>query len=187
MFKDRCTISMARKIKRMPEREGSPDLNNGKSRTTMKARGGKAQTRLSGRGHVFSKTGDAALPGKEKLRLFLLSIIALVGLACSQQPSESNARQLLESYLKRQVAPSEVQVVSLHKTDGLAETENGAKYYTMDYQADVVFPKGHSEMTTYKAGEGYKEDGRLRFVRTENGWRLLERQVFAHRNLGKDR
>ncbi len=75
----------------------------------------------------------------------------------------------------------EVQVLSLNKIDGLAEVKDGAKYYTMDYQAEIVFPQGGSYWVSpqpYKAGKGYTEYGRLRFVKTENGWRLLEQQRF---------
>ena len=58
--------------------------------------------------------------------------------------------------------------------------ENGAKYYTMEYQAEVVFPKGYHGYALYgatltcKAAQGFKENGRLRFVRTENGWKLVD-------------
>src|SRR4051794_34184842 len=67
-----------------------------------------------------------------KFRLVFLCVMVLASLACSQKPSESDARQMLESYLRERLDSDTVQVVSLHKTDGLAEVDKGAKYYTMD-------------------------------------------------------
>jgi hypothetical protein len=124
--------------------------------------------------------GDVVPIGRSKNFIFL-SAIALAVIACSQRPSESDARQMLEAYYRKRFGSgAEVQVANLKKTDGLAEVEKGAKYYTMEYQGEVVFPKGYNGYTLYggsltcKAAQGYKENGRLRFVRTENGWKLVD-------------
>lgn len=107
-----------------------------------------------------------------KLRPLFLSVVALASIACSPRPSESDARQMLESYLGKSYKEGVVRVVRLRKTDGLAEVENGGNYYTMDYEAEIVFPRGFMQ-GDYKAGEGYTRKGTLRFVRTEKGWRLV--------------
>ena len=107
----------------------------------------------------------------------LLSLIALSGLGCTPKVSESEARELLEAYRSERAPGTEVQIVSLHKTDGLAEVEKGANYYTMEYELEVVYSKEHQWIATgepYKAGEVYKETGRIYCVKTEKGWKLLD-------------
>lgn len=121
--------------------------------------------------------------GSGKLAPLILSIMALAVAACSPKPSESEAHQVLESRLKESYTRTsmgsgevDVRVVKFSKTDGLAKVKDGAKYYTMEYQAEIVFPKGYKSgfsTSDYKAGEGYTTNGRLEFVRTENGWRLV--------------
>lgn len=113
---------------------------------------------------------------KRSLRILLLLVIVLLtGMSCAQRPTEPDARQALEEHRKAQFG-TEVQVVSLHKTDGLAEEEDGAKYYTMEYEAEIVYPKGYEffSLFHYKAGTHYKEDGRIKFLKTEKGWRPVD-------------
>ena len=110
-----------------------------------------------------------------KAKFVLLNLIALIGLGCTPKVSESEARKLVEGYRRSE----NMQIVSLHKTDGLAEVENGANYYTMEYKLEVVYPKGYeSPGTSFKAGEVYKETGRIHCVRTENGWKVLDLRVW---------
>jgi len=119
-----------------------------------------------------------------KFRLLVLSVIALVGLACSQKPSESDAREKLEAYYVEKLGPAAgVQIVNFKKTDGLSEVENGAQYYTMDYQAEAVVNNGVEYQ--FKAGEGFKQEGKLRFVRSEKGWRLVDQRTVSYEMLPK--
>jgi len=118
---------------------------------------------------------------KKQLRRLTLGIIILVSMGCSSRPSESDANAMLDSYWKQQMRgyeDVEVQVVNFRKTNGLAEIKDGAKYYTMDYQAEVIFPKGNRHLggDDYKPGEGFLEKGNLRFVKTEEGWRLVDKE-----------
>jgi len=107
---------------------------------------------------------------------------------CSQKPSESDGREFLESYVRKQLDgyqdTIDVKVVNFKKTDGLSEIEDGAKHYTMEYQADVIFPRGNSHWGSgYKAGEGYRERGRLQFVKFEEGWRLVDQRAYESHHL----
>lgn len=107
------------------------------------------------------------------MRYLILTVIALAGLSCSRSPGESDARKMLESNLRDRYG-SDVQILNLQKTDGLAEEENGARYYKWWYQVEFDHTQGLQDK------QHYKQAGFLRFVKTEQGWRLVEE---VHDNL----
>lgn len=69
--------------------------------------------------------------------LFVIAAaIALVG--CSDTPSESDARQKLESKIQQQ-SNGLIKLVSFQKTDGQMQEMMGMKAYEMSYAGEVEF------------------------------------------------
>ena len=65
--------------------------------------------------HVLDRKGDVVPIARSKILTFL-SVIALAGTACSQRPSESDARQMLQVYYRERFGSvTEVQVANLKK------------------------------------------------------------------------
>lgn len=105
-------------------------------------------------------------------------------------PSEASARAYYESEFKELIDPGTLKITSFKKTNGMKSGEGGEETYDLEYAAELEFPKGwmphcvdtqHFDLTCQMArtqgvrpqpvGAKKHDTGKVRFEKTEKGWR----------------
>lgn len=123
--------------------------------------------------------------------LFLLSIVLVLNGCMDGTPTESDGRKVFEDSI-----PSKSEIVSFKKTNGKKSEYGGAEYYTMYYEAEIIYPNGKNleckkfrgagrvanagrypdafykcmMLTIKEKGEKKGFEGEINFEKTENGW-----------------
>ena len=72
------------------------------------------------------------------LRMILAFSIVTLLVACSGPPTESDARNALESKIQRQ-SNGLIKIAAFQKTNGMAREYGGIKAYEFDYVAEIEF------------------------------------------------
>ena len=126
----------------------------------------------------------------------LVSILAMTMWGCSDSyiPSEAAARAVFESKWARGLKNGTVEIRSFKKTNGRPEEFAGRKLYVVEYEAELVFPKGHltdclrnpppmncipalsmpGATPPKKPGESEIKKGEIALQKTEKGWQALK-------------
>lgn len=105
-------------------------------------------------------------------------------------PSESAARAFYESENSKPISAGVLKIESFKKTNATRRTEEGVQMYSLEYQAELFFPKGnlpqcvddthfdiqcfHAQnggATFLKVGARIVDKGKVVFEKAENGWR----------------
>lgn len=71
-------------------------------------------------------------------RLCVLAILGSMLVACSNRPSQSDARRKLEARIKQE-SNGLINLISFQKTDGVMQEMMGVRVYEMRYAAEVEF------------------------------------------------
>jgi hypothetical protein len=122
-------------------------------------------------------------------RVFTFVCIALILLGCGvSNPTESEARAILEKSYESSIKDGTVKIISFKKVDGQAREGGGVKFYLFSYEAELEYPKGRYLECENPANvwvksscmiNGYefksvgakeKVTGQINFERTEKGW-----------------
>ncbi len=112
----------------------------------------------------------------------LIMSVLLVLAGCSSNPSETDAKAILEKNLNELAKRPEnkgveIKLKSFKKTNGLPQEANGVKFYTLSYEAefecsnDIIKYDELSGIKTpkYKRGLNQKK-GEITFKKSEKGW-----------------
>jgi hypothetical protein len=109
----------------------------------------------------------------------------------SGTPSEADAKQFFTEKLGT-IKEGLAKIDSFKKTNGVKHVKDGAEEYTLDYEMELVYPKGwnaqcvdtshfHMEclqaqinQATRAVGAREKMVGKLIFEKTEKGWRVVD-------------
>lgn len=135
------------------------------------------------------------------LAIEVLTVLALSG--CGGPPSPSDGRKQVESQIQAE-SNGLIRLVSFDKTNGLDRDSGGRKLYEMEYTAEIEFldnciwnsggergwngsfvaiPRqpGHEgdwrgpfDPQEPSKGERQRVNGKLKFEKTEQGWRLVK-------------
>lgn len=132
----------------------------------------------------MKRNGIVAMSSRLALATVFVAVAGLV-LACgSSYPSESTARKIMEDSLARLFPPSQAGSLRLRgftKTNGMGD----AQHYTLEFDAEIetlLTKQGLAELNrrgmcaeATEAGclKPRKRSGKLRFEKTENGWRSV--------------
>jgi hypothetical protein len=126
-------------------------------------------------------------------KLAYLSIPFIALSACSQRPSESQAKQVFEAQLARQLGATPYTIVSFEKTNGQDVNMMGVPMYRFFYSAQVSLPEGFrpecvqhgnqfagfncmmqfadpTGIRPQERGAVMPRTGEIDFQKTENGW-----------------
>jgi len=145
------------------------------------------------------------------LKLFQHALISLIAFSASlafpyahaqDRPDESSAKAHLQSLISGPLA-SQVRIENFRKTDGLARAIDGAKHYTLEYEATLKFDSNMqvnldgkavrtappatssssldsfyntvvASLRPIRAGQTVVVTGAAKYVHYESGWRILE-------------
>ena len=128
--------------------------------------------------------------GGAAIVVFCVLLIVLFKSVWIDYPTESEARIVFERQHREQINGGFVEIVSFKKTNGQSSEMNGVKFYTIEYEADIKYPKGinsncsRTEFTGWdcwfaaigggqirQKGEVEKRRDKITFERTEKGWK----------------
>lgn len=115
-------------------------------------------------------------------------LLALVVISCSGGvPSESDARDVFASRYREKIDQGLVQVDSFSKVNAQQGEMFGVKFYKVEYQATISWPKGLNTqclgnnqdfkgwncwmVETRNVGQAENLTGELGFEKTEKGWK----------------
>jgi hypothetical protein len=127
---------------------------------------------------LFWRTTERFIPG----------LLALVVVSCSGGvPSESDARDVFASQYQEKIDQGLVQVDSFSKVNAQQGEMFGVKFYKVEYQATISWPKGLNTQClgndrtfkgwdcwmakTRNVGQAENLTGEIGFEKTENGWK----------------
>ena len=111
--------------------------------------------------------------------MLLIITLALASLltACSNPPSEAEARKAFENDLNG-FSGGLFRVSSFKKTNALSGKMFAIKSYVIEFEAQVEYLRDYvdrlsdpSNPRTFKKGQVQKVTGSIRFEETEKGWR----------------
>lgn len=105
--------------------------------------------------------------------------------ACSANPSERDARKVYEYRNSHDLKKGEIEIVSFKKVNGKSMDVYGQKFYTLEYEVVIKYPKGINPQcatgnTAYTPcgllkvrapGQLEKLTGEVDFEKTERGWK----------------
>ena len=115
------------------------------------------------------------------IKKFASFIAALLLVACSGNPSSSDAEKILLERLKKSESSAELK--SFKAAKAYSKEIMGTQIYLVEYEAEIAYPNGaacnpnspmclkipgHKEVP---AGEVIKKSGKLEFQKTSEGWK----------------
>jgi hypothetical protein len=150
----------------------------------MKMTGGRMKICNPFRGFCWKNAGSC---------VFLL--LALIVVGCSGGvPSESDARDVFASKYQKNIDQGLVKIESFSKVNAQQGEMFGVKFYTVEYQASISWPKGLNTqclgnndnfkgwscwmVDTRNVGQVETSTGELRFEKTEKGWKGKNGDVY---------
>lgn len=144
---------------------------------------------LAAKGSNDGATGGVPVLNRLK-RLFGGLDVPSPSLLQSNTPSESNAREFYEKENSEPMLTGVLQIESFKKTNATKRTDAGIEIYALEYQAELIFPKGimpdcvdnsHFNSQCFmaqtqgikflKVGARITDNGIITFEKAENGWR----------------
>ncbi|MHB1233148.1 MAG: zinc ribbon domain-containing protein [Burkholderiales bacterium] len=151
---------------------------------------------------IFRKKHMANVHDSNKSILVVCALVFLMVLTgcsggLSDTPSDSMAKELVESKNAEAIKAGMLQIESFEKTNGLKRVEAGVEQYVLEYKAVLLYPKGfmpecidesHYNPTCFitrlnygigpspfkEAGARETVSGKILFEKAERGWRATE-------------
>jgi len=131
---------------------------------------------------------------KKHRRMILAFGLLILLSGCGMfKPSEADARSEFEKKWKKQMEDGTVKITKFQKTDGQSAEIAGVEIYTLDYEAEIEFPKGLNPQCKDTSkfsweclspqmmgeirdiGEKQQFKDKIVFEKTEKGWRPTQR------------
>ena len=125
------------------------------------------------------KTSKVSSRVRVPIVITIAAVSALVLACASSYPSESAGRSYCEQHEK---IDGHLKLKSFTKTNGIGDDDRS---YEMEYEAEVeclsvttlpVIPEIAG--VCKKVGQIFKRSGRIRFEKTENGWRAPDGKIY---------
>lgn len=133
------------------------------------------------------------------IRLLLLTTLVFVSVSCSKGlPTEDDARQVFENMEQQRLKSGLAELKSFKKVNAKETEYLGTKGYQVEFEAELMFPKGLNPQCISKEGRranvlqcmmvspddaapvGGKKTikGKLSFERTEKGWKGDDKKIY---------
>lgn len=165
------------------------------------------QERHRRRAHFTNVSTPKAIPlrspavviGAAAILVFCALLVVLFKNTVTNYPTEAVAKKVFENQYRDQINGGFAEIVSFKRTNGQASEMYGVKLYTIEYEADIKYPKGvnsncsRTEFTGWdcwfaaigggqirQKGEIEKRRGKLIFERTEKGWKGPDGQLISN-------
>jgi hypothetical protein len=118
-----------------------------------------------------------------KLRVIAVLCVGILLMSCDNGPTVTDARAVFEKMWQKEISSGQVKVTRFDKVDGVAGELLGVPVYSMQYAAEITWPKGNDigcgqgplanpmyPCKTRAIGQKEEFNGTIGFQKTENGW-----------------
>jgi len=143
----------------------------------------------SANGSLVRLPSATVVVGAAAVIVLCVVIFLLFNRALTNYPTESAARTVFENQRREKINSGFIEILGFKKVDGQRRELHGVTFYTVEYQAEIKYPKG-SKCTVQEylfgnvgcaemqPGEIGNLRGEITFERTENGWKGPDGKIY---------